>query len=90
MNFFLHVFYKLAGDIYKKHREKSTQKYTEVRVRENGTDYYFTVYYADGSETTTAIDNTNADVKAVKVIENGQLFIIKNGVRYNALGVEVR
>ena len=33
-----------------------------------------------------AIDNVNAGVKAVKTFENGQLVIIKNGVRYNALG----
>jgi len=38
----------------------------------------------------TAIDNTNADAQAVKVIENGQLVIIKNGVKYNALGAELR
>ena len=34
----------------------------------------------------TGLENTNAAVKAVKVIENGQLYIILNGVRYNALG----
>ena len=38
----------------------------------------------------TAVDNVNADVKTVKTIENGQLVIIKNGVKYNALGAEVR
>ena len=36
-----------------------------------------------------AIENTNADVKTVKTFENGQLVIIKNGVKYNALGVEL-
>ena len=35
------------------------------------------------------IDNVNADVKTVKTFENGQLVIIKNGVRYNALGVQL-
>lgn len=39
---------------------------------------------------TTAIDNTNAELKAVKVIENGQIFIIKNGVKYNAQGAIVK
>ncbi len=34
-----------------------------------------------------AIDNVEAGVKAVKTFENGQLVIIKNGVKYNALGV---
>lgn len=33
-----------------------------------------------------AIDNVEAGVKAVKTFENGQLVIIKNGVKYNALG----
>lgn len=38
----------------------------------------------------TAVENVEATAaKAVKVIENGQLYIIKNGVKYNALGVQV-
>jgi len=37
----------------------------------------------------TAIDNTVIESKAVKTIENGQLVIIKNGVRYNALGTQL-
>lgn len=40
--------------------------------------------------TPTAIDNTEAEGKAVKRIVNGQLVIEKNGVRYNALGIEVK
>ncbi len=36
----------------------------------------------------SALENVQAE-KAVKVIENGQLFIIKNGVRYNALGAKL-
>ena len=38
----------------------------------------------------TAIDNTEANVKAVKVVRNGQLFIEKNGVLFNAQGSVVR
>ena len=38
----------------------------------------------------SAVENVNADVKSVKTIENGQLVIIKNGVKYNALGTEIR
>ena len=38
----------------------------------------------------TAVDNVKADVKAVKRIENGQLVILKNGVRYNVLGAEIK
>ena len=36
-----------------------------------------------------AVDNVNANVKAVKLIENGQIVILKNGVRYNALGAQL-
>ena len=41
--------------------------------------------------TPAAVENIEADKKAsaTKVIENGQLFIIKGGVRYNALGTVV-
>lgn len=38
---------------------------------------------------TTAIDNTAIAPKATKTFENGQLVIIKNGVRYNALGAQL-
>ena len=38
------------------------------------------------TDVATAIDNTVADENVVKTIENGQLVIIKNGIRYNAQG----
>ena len=38
----------------------------------------------------TAIDNTEMDAKVVKTFENGQLVIIKNGVKYNATGSVIR
>ena len=37
----------------------------------------------------TAISNTAVESKAVKFFENGQLVIIKNGVKYNALGAQL-
>ena len=37
----------------------------------------------------TAISNTAAESKAVKFFENGQLVILKNGVKYNALGAQL-
>lgn len=43
-----------------------------------------------GAPYPTDIDNTAAEQKAIKLIENGQLFIIKNGVRYDAQGAVVR
>ena len=43
------------------------------------------------TDPTTAVENivSNA-VKAVKVVENGQIFILKDGVRYNILGAQVK
>ena len=38
---------------------------------------------------TTAVENVEAGAKAIKMIENGQVIIIKNGIRYNALGVQL-
>ena len=38
----------------------------------------------------TAIENSEVEVKAVKVIRDGQLFIEKNGVLYNAQGTVVK
>ena len=36
------------------------------------------------------IDNTSVAPKAIKLIENGQVVIIKNGIRYNALGAQIK
>ena len=45
------------------------------------------LYFISAEEaSTTAIDNTVVSEKAIKMFENGQLIIIKNGVKYNALG----
>lgn len=38
----------------------------------------------------TALDNLGVEGKAVKVVIDGQLYILKNGVRYNALGAVVK
>ena len=38
--------------------------------------------------TGTAVENTPAS-KAIKIIENGQLVIIRDGIRYNALGTQL-
>jgi hypothetical protein len=38
----------------------------------------------------SAIDNTAVDAQIIKTIENGQLIIIKNGVKFNAQGAVVR
>lgn len=38
----------------------------------------------------TAIDNTDAAVKATKVLRDGQVLILRDGKSFNALGVEVK
>lgn len=40
-------------------------------------------------EETTAVENTNADVKAVKVLRNGQVVIIREGKMFNVMGIEL-
>jgi len=67
-----------------------TSKVTEVVVGVDNTDYTFYVYYADGSESPSGMENTVMQHKAQKVIENGQVILIKNGVRYNLLGSEIK
>lgn len=42
------------------------------------------IFYGEG------IENTADEAKALKRIEDGQVVIIRNGVRYNALGIEVK
>ena len=53
-------------------------------------DVDYTVGASNTKPGGTAIDNVNAPVKTRKVIENGQVVILKNGIRYNALGVEIK
>lgn len=48
------------------------------------------VYFFTTKADPTAIDNANANANAVKRIENGQLIIIKNGIRYNVAGQLVK
>ncbi|MGN1247750.1 MAG: hypothetical protein ACI4UO_04090, partial [Paludibacteraceae bacterium] len=42
------------------------------------------------SATPTAIDNANVAVPVIKTIENGQLVILRDGKKYNAMGVRLQ
>ena len=53
----------------------------------NPSDIYLTPMQQGPS---TAIDDVEVAAKSVKVIENGQVFILRNGVLYNALGQAVK
>ena len=37
-----------------------------------------------------AVDNIEADVKAQKIVENGQVYILRGGVRYTVTGGQVK
>ncbi len=51
---------------------------------------YMVSYSAAGETTDDRIVTANEENDVKKVIINGQVYIIKNGVRYNALGAEVK
>lgn len=38
----------------------------------------------------SAVINVNNDAKSLKTIENGQIIILRDGIRYNMLGTEIR
>ena len=52
------------------------------------TEYNFVVFYADGIP--SAVENVAAPAKAMKVVEDGQLIIIRDGVRFNAAGQQIK
>jgi hypothetical protein len=58
----------------------------EAIIRETVGGYVLSKIQVGGGQ---GVENVNADVKTVKTFENGQLVIIKNGVRYNALGAQL-
>ena len=47
-------------------------------------------YAAPCVSAAAGVENTEIKAKSAKFIENGQLYIISNGVKYNALGAEVK
>ncbi len=60
-------------------------KYTEYK----GTPQVGSGRYVSHT-TDSAVENVVSDkAKAVKIIENGQIYILKNGVRYNIFGAQV-
>jgi hypothetical protein len=44
----------------------------------------------DATNAATAIENVTVNTNASKVVENNQLFIIKDGVKYNMMGSVVK
>jgi hypothetical protein len=52
--------------------------------------YELYTFHLTGAKETSAVENITTTVVPVKVIENGQLIIIKNGVKYNVAGAVVK
>lgn len=64
-------------------------KYNDFNFICDGVTYKITLFYVDGNDTTTAISNTNVSKKAYKMVENGVVYIIRDGVKYNVLGTKL-
>ncbi len=71
--------------------------YSTTNITANGNEYFDLEIVGEGVSSTTyytstlncsgsAIDNTAVEQKAVKMIYNGQVVIVRDGVRYNMLG----
>ena len=81
-----------TGNNYGEHGEITSDGEYTIYFRplgNGGDDWFYHVIYLVKKEP-SAIDNTNAEIKAMKVIRNGQLFIEKNGHIYNAFGVMIK
>ena len=64
---------------------------TEATLYLYVTNNGYAAYTLTIDPTKSAVENVEAvKVSAEKVIENGQIFILKNGVKYNALGAQVK
>ncbi|MCR5050689.1 MAG: hypothetical protein K6A36_06345 [Paludibacteraceae bacterium] len=48
------------------------------------------VWMGSNSNPITSLQSVTAEQTAYKTIENGQLYILKNGVKYNTLGAEIK
>ena len=56
----------------------------------SGNQWYRSLQVTYPASVADGMTNTDANVKAQKLMENGQLLIIKNGIRYNAQGIVLR
>lgn len=72
------------GYVWKTLEYQATSSNVEIKEFSGG---YRISSLAIGGE--TAIDNTAVEAKATKYMENGALVIVKNGVKYNALGAVI-
>lgn len=62
----------------------------EEFTSQTGDSYYITIIGTLPEGTTTGLDNINTTVAPAKAIVNGQLVILKDGVKYNAQGATLK
>lgn len=56
----------------------------------DGTTYKIMLYYADGTPSETALKETyDKGTRARKVVEDGMVYIVRDGVRFNILGTKL-
>lgn len=55
----------------------------------NGDSSWHKNYIFVGPSSITALGNVAVSAKAVKVVENGRIYIVRNGVRFNIIGAVV-
>jgi hypothetical protein len=69
--------------------EADTNKSATIGIL--GSDHvWYSIHATTAEEVNTSLDNIHSNAVPEKVIENGQLFIIQNGVQYNAQGAVVK
>ena len=66
------------------------KEFNDFSITSGGETYAITVYNADGSTTSVIDQMANGQSAFVKTIEDGQLIIIKEGMRYNAAGQQIK
>ena len=79
-------FYRINSDNLKAH--KAYVKYVSTPGQGNAPKKMRFVF--EQENTTTGVENVQGNAQSTKVLENGVLYIIKNGVRYNAQGQVVK
>ena len=81
------IFYLVDGTVVVKREAKG------IRVTIDAKSFYGSSIKADyviGGDDPQAIENAAVDTKATKIIRDGQIFILRDGKMYNAVGAEVK
>lgn len=70
--------------------EEEDGNYTVTGIFTDDLEKKYIITITTKANPATALDNLNTTVAPVKMIENGQLIIVKDGVQYNAQGAVVK